>query len=74
LPGKKVLVSPEWIKTISWSKREVYVDLLREVIKNSPEFDPSAPVNRDDEDRLYDYYGRQKYWTRTLEKRKQSEK
>ena len=58
LPGKKVLVSPAWTEKISWAEREVYVDLLREVIKDSPEFDPSAPVNRDHEDMLYDYYGR----------------
>jgi hypothetical protein len=29
----------------------------------SPEFDPSAPVNRAYELRLYDCYGRPKYWT-----------
>jgi uncharacterized protein YrrD len=71
LPGKKVLVSPEWVERVSWSESEVYVDLLREVIKKSPEFDPSAPINRDYEENLYDYYGRPKYWTRTLEKRKE---
>jgi len=61
LPGKEVLVSLEWIDKISWGRREVYVDLRREVIKNSPEFDPSISVNRDYEDRLHDYYSRQKY-------------
>ena len=34
----------------------------RESIRNSPAFDPGAPVNRDYEERLYDYYGRRKYW------------
>ena len=63
LPGKKVLVSPHWIESVSWPDSEVFVDLLREVIKSSPEFDPFAPVNRDYEHRLYDYYGRRKYWT-----------
>jgi uncharacterized protein YrrD len=66
LPGKKVLVSPHWIESVNWSDSEVFVELSREVIKSSPEFDPSAPVNRDYEDRLYDYYGRRKYWTETV--------
>jgi hypothetical protein len=59
--GKEVLVSPQWIEKVEWESRKVYVDLPREAIKNSPEFDPSSPVNRDYEDRLYYYYGRRKY-------------
>ncbi|MBD3181588.1 PRC-barrel domain containing protein [Candidatus Poribacteria bacterium] len=70
LPGKKVLVAPQWIKNVEWTNRKVYVDLPKEAIKNSPEFDPSSPINRDYENRLYDYYGRRKYWTETLEQRK----
>ncbi len=64
LPGKKVLVSPAWIRTVIWAERNVHVDLSREAVKDSPEFDPSAAVNREYELRLYDYYGRPKYWTR----------
>jgi hypothetical protein len=64
LPGRKVLVSPTWITSLSWSDRKVIVDLSREVIKESPKFDPSAPVNREYEERLYDYYGRPRYWLR----------
>lgn len=62
LPGKKVLVPPSWIDRVSWADSKVYVDLPRELIKNSPEFDPAAPVNRQYEERFYDYYGRPKYW------------
>ncbi|NDJ78516.1 MAG: PRC-barrel domain containing protein [Chloroflexi bacterium] len=64
LPGRKVLVAPTWIEQINWELREVRVDLKRETIKHSPEFDPSAPVNREYEMRLYDYYGRPHYWAR----------
>lgn len=64
LPGRKVLVAPTWVKRVDWAKRDVYVDLSRETIENSPEFDPSAPVNREYELRLYDYYGRPRYWTK----------
>jgi hypothetical protein len=62
LPGKRVLLSPQWIDGVSWANRIVSTTLLREGVKNSPEYDPSAPVNRQYEERLYDYYGRPKYW------------
>jgi hypothetical protein len=60
--GKKVLVAPNWISRISWGERKVHVDLSRETIKNSPEWNASAAVNREYESRLYDYYGRPVYW------------
>ena len=62
LPGKKVLVAPVWINSIDWAENRVKVDLTTEAVKNSPEYDPSAPVNREYEERLYDFYGRPKYW------------
>jgi sporulation protein YlmC with PRC-barrel domain len=62
LPGKKVLISPSWIDNVSWSNRSVYVEPLREVIQTAPEYDPAAPVNREYEIQLYDYYGRPVYW------------
>lgn len=62
LPGKKVLVSPRWIESISWSEEKVRVDLTRDQVKGSPEFDPTRVVERDYERNLYDYYGRAPYW------------
>jgi uncharacterized protein YrrD len=64
LPGRQVLVSPTWVTQVRWDERAVHVDLSRETIQNSPEFDSSKPVNREYEERLYDYYGRPKYWER----------
>jgi uncharacterized protein YrrD len=62
LPGKKVLVSPEWITDIDGEESKVSVNLSQAEVRNSPAFDPSAPVNREYETRLYDYYGRPTYW------------
>lgn len=62
LPGKKVVVSPSWIENISWQDSTVAFDLKRETIKNSPEYDPTLPLEREYENRLYDYYNREKYW------------
>ncbi len=63
LPGKKVLVSPQWLRDINWAERKVSMDLKREEIKNGPLYDPDVPVNRAYEERLYDFLGRPKYWT-----------
>lgn len=60
--GKKVLVAPEWITGVNWKETHVKIDLTSDQIKDSPEFDPEKPVNRAYEERLYDYYGRPKYW------------
>jgi hypothetical protein len=62
LPGRKVLVSPGWISSLNWAENKVGISLTVEAIKNGPEFDPSKPVNREYETRLYDFYGRPKYW------------
>ena len=41
LPGKKVLLSPQWINRVEWADSSVHFDLTRESVKNSQEFDPS---------------------------------
>jgi len=62
LPGKHVLVSPEWVEDVSWTDRAVGVGLSRAQIKGAPEYDRDRPVERDYERRLYEYYGRRSYW------------
>jgi PRC-barrel domain len=62
LPGKKVLMSPEWVSSVSWSDSRVYVDLSREQIENCPEYDPRQPLSRDYEDRVHEHYQRRRYW------------
>jgi hypothetical protein len=62
LPGKKVLIAPKWIEYVSWEAKEVAVSLSREEVRDSPEYDPLSAVNREYELRLYDYYGRPRYW------------
>lgn len=63
LPGRKVLISPAWIDRVDWANRSVHVGMTREEIEKSPQFDPSEPINREYEERLYDFYGRPAYWT-----------
>jgi hypothetical protein len=62
LPGRKVLLSPRWIKTVSWGDSRVYVDLLRAQVETAPQYDPDRPLGRDLESRLYEHYQRPTYW------------
>jgi hypothetical protein len=61
-PGKKVLVSPQWIERVSWSESKVFVNLPRETIKQSPEYTDESLLTRDYETRLHRHYNRQGYW------------
>ncbi len=61
-PGKKVLVSPAWIKEVRWLESKVSVGLSREAIQNGPEYDEATPITREYENRLYFHYGRPPYW------------
>lgn len=62
LPGRKVLISPRWVQRLNWEEAKAYVGQDRDAIRDSPEYDPSAPVNREYETRLCNYYGRPGYW------------
>ena len=57
LPGRKVLISPLSLEEPEWATRKFPVTLTKEQIEKSPPLDEDAPVSR-----LYDYYGRPKYW------------
>lgn len=64
LEDKKGILAVQWVDHVDWADRSVIVNLEKMIIKLAPEFDPTTPVNREYEVRLYDYYGRPKYWTR----------
>jgi hypothetical protein len=67
LPGKKILISPEWIERVSWLDSKVYAAISREAIKSAPEYLLSRPITRDYEDRLHLHYGRPPYWLHEVE-------
>ncbi|MGD0300710.1 MAG: PRC-barrel domain-containing protein [Bryobacteraceae bacterium] len=67
LPGKKVLISPAWIKRVSWEESEIYAGLSREAIQSCPEYLLSKPLTREYENRLYAHYGRPPYWVHEVE-------
>ncbi len=63
--GRKVLVSPKWVERIDWADSDVFVTLSKEQIENSPEYDPSKPIERSYEESLHRHYGRESYWDRS---------
>ena len=58
-PGKKVLVSPQWIERVSWSESTVFVNLPRETIKQSPEYREKSQQTREYETGLHRHDDRQ---------------
>lgn len=58
LPGKKVVVSPWWITEVKWVDSEIVIDLARETVKASPDYDPEVLLSVDYAGRLHDHYGR----------------
>jgi hypothetical protein len=61
-PGKKVLISPQWIERVSWIQSKVFIALTREAIKGAPEYTGDAGLSRDFETRLHSHYNRDGYW------------
>jgi sporulation protein YlmC with PRC-barrel domain len=65
-PGRKVLVSPQWIERVSWNESKVFVNLDRETIKQSPEYTEESLLTRDYEIGLHRHYNRKGYWVDEL--------
>lgn len=62
-PSKSVIIAPDWVQSINWPAKTVSIDLNSLVVKNAPEYKADSPISRDYEKQLYDYYGRQTYWS-----------
>jgi hypothetical protein len=62
LPGSHVLISPQWIREVSWPERLVVVELKREEIEASPQYDPKHLPSRGEEANLHRHYRRPGYW------------
>jgi hypothetical protein len=62
--GHSVLISPAWIDNIDWAESKLSIDLTRQAIKDSPQYDPKSPLSRDQEAGIHAHYGRPGYWPR----------
>ena len=57
LPGRKVVISPGWLRGVDWPNRQIVVDLSRDQIKSSPDYDPAMTVDESYLERLRAHYG-----------------
>ena len=57
LPGRHVLVASVCVDSVDWARGTVSVNLTTDAIKNSPEYDPTAPISADYERDLRQHYG-----------------
>jgi sporulation protein YlmC with PRC-barrel domain len=60
--GHSMLVAPPWIEAVNWSTAKVSVDLTRHAIQSAPPYDAVAQFTREQEQALYEHYGRSAYW------------
>lgn len=58
LPGRRVVIASDWIRSVDWAERKIHVDLNRGQVKSSPEYDEAEGVTRAYEDDLFAYYER----------------
>lgn len=63
LPGRKVLLSTQWITSVRWTDRVIHIDAEIESIAHSPVYDPSQGLTRSYEMLLHDHYRQRYYWT-----------
>ena len=57
LPGRKVVISPGWLRGIDWPNRQIEVDLTRDQIKESPAYDPSRAFDERYLEQLHAHHG-----------------
>ncbi|MDD5204723.1 MAG: hypothetical protein PHS17_04845 [Desulfobacterales bacterium] len=56
LPGRKVLLSTQWLRDVHWSDKKVPVDMTQERVRSSPEYIPER-LDREYEVRVHRHYG-----------------
>lgn len=61
-PGKKVLISAQWVRDVSWTGQQISIAPTRDEVKQSPEYEGTEPVERLYEERLHRHYGYDPYW------------
>jgi len=60
--GRKVLFPVDLATGFFWEERKMGADLTVKKIQESPEYDPSQPVDREFEKILFSYFGQPGYW------------
>jgi hypothetical protein len=62
LPGRHIVIPPQWIKGVDWVDRVVNVDVTRDNVQAAPEYHSADYFSRVQETNLYKHYQRPGYW------------
>lgn len=62
LRGRKLLLSSEAVLQPDWASQKIPVKLTKEQVKKSPPLENDAPVSRQYEEALFEYFGWMPYW------------
>jgi hypothetical protein len=60
--GKLVVISPEWVREVSYADETVYAHVSHEDIKSSPAYAPLEPLDREREAKIFAHFRRPPYW------------
>jgi hypothetical protein len=63
LASRRVLVSPRGVRSIDAGEHAIALDVTREQVRSSPDFDSAKPVSRQYETAHAEHYGYPFYWT-----------
>jgi hypothetical protein len=55
-PGRKVLISPLWVKEIQWENSTILIKATIDQVKGSPEFHAEEPLSKEYELHLHNYF------------------
>jgi hypothetical protein len=55
-PGKRVVLSPRAVTEVDWLRHEIRLNLSREAVRSSPEWDPADIIDTQFETRLLNHY------------------
>ena len=55
LPGRKVIVAPQWLREVDWDNGRLYVDITRDAVRKSPRYDSSDLITLDYEKKLLEH-------------------
>jgi hypothetical protein len=62
LPERLILLSSEWVQSISWDHLIVHFDIPEEQLINSPVYSPKSNITREYEERLWSHFQKPGYW------------
>ena len=56
LPGRLVLVPPDWISDIDWSGHQAKIKVSREAVQASPPYEPATHLPEEEVQRVQRHY------------------